>query len=64
MKDLTKTIVTWAFYNNMESFPGQAVDHSVAKKKPLIYRGILSHTSGEMYHKSSYCMGTSSMWFK
>lgn len=48
----------------MESFPGQAVDHSVAKKKPLIYRGILSHTSGEMYHKSSYCMGTSSMWFK
>lgn len=32
MKDLTKTIVTWAFYNNMESFPGQAVDHSVAKK--------------------------------
>lgn len=43
MKDLTKTIVTWAFYNNMESFPGQAVDYSVAKKNPDIQRNSVSY---------------------
>lgn len=41
-KDLTKTIVVWAFYNNIESFSEWAGDHRAPRSTGEIQRSSVS----------------------
>lgn len=44
-KDLTKTIVAWALYNNIESFSKWAVDHRAPRNADEIQRSSVSYLS-------------------